>query len=346
MNPELIAWLQSTNGNLKRELGKSIKELPTFAEDIKNNDINKIEKRKKKIDNEGVITRSKTDIPDYDDLLKSGKVIIEEMSPIDYLYETEEIFGGNFRDSIDKRVCSKYVDDMYKGDVFPLLYLDYKKRNQEGRHRAFAAWILGIKKIPVLVIKKTLQEKLSRIFLESSNMIEENAHKDEINAINHLANELSLPMATKYIGSGLEATVFETTDPNVIVRYGSRDRILELENWADSGAVVNIIALQKVSGDEPFPYRGIISWNEKVDTNVSEYFYSRYKNNPEIAEKILSTLNSLGRDISEKDVEFLKQFDETEQFANAIEQGMPTNDLAVDSNLGINKNGQVVAYDL
>jgi hypothetical protein len=93
-------------------------------------------------------------------------------------YKGEEVKAGvykwriegtkNFRDSIDKRVCSKYVDDMYKGDVFPLLYLDYKKKNQEGRHRAFAAWILGIKKIPVLVIKKTLQEKLSRIFLESS----------------------------------------------------------------------------------------------------------------------------------------------------------------------------------
>jgi hypothetical protein len=186
---------------------------------------------------------------------------------------------------------------------------------------------------------------LGHLIYEENLNETENAHNDELNAINYLAEQLSMPKATEYIDSGSEATVFETTDPNIVARYGSRDRIFELENWANSGAVVDIIKLQQVSGDD-FPYRGVISWNEKVDTNVTGYFYRKYEKHPAIADKILSVLNRLYHNLSRKDVEFLKQFDETEQFANAIEEGMPTNDLAVDSNLGINKNGQVVAYDL
>jgi hypothetical protein len=45
-------------------------------------------------------------------------------------------------------------------------------------------------------------------------------------------------------------------------------------------------------------------------------------------------------------LKILKQYDETVALAEAIEEGMPTNDLSLESNLGVTADGRVVAFDL
>jgi len=97
--------------------------------------------------------------PEVDDALKSGKAIVVEMSPETYLHEVaHNIFP---KDTIETTIrgtdiknINRYMQMMKDGTKFDTPYLNYKTKGQEGRHRAIAAMMLGIKRIPVIVVRK------------------------------------------------------------------------------------------------------------------------------------------------------------------------------------------------
>lgn len=86
----------------------------------------------------------------------TGEVVM--MSPKEYFREAAKIFNTSVEALIEQRTdnsLSKYIEDMQRGDVFPLCYLNYAGETQEGLHRMLAAaeafgWDI---KYPVLVVE-------------------------------------------------------------------------------------------------------------------------------------------------------------------------------------------------
>ena len=110
-------------------------------------------------DYEGFTTE--TDVPYIRELLDRGEAWIAEMSPKEYLERcTFEIFHDSSLEStvaaVDFENANKYADQMESGERFAVPYLNFRSRNQEGRHRAVAAMLNGYTKIPVVIIGKGL----------------------------------------------------------------------------------------------------------------------------------------------------------------------------------------------
>lgn len=55
--------------------------------------------------------------------------------------------------SIDAQRCLDLANKMKSNIKMDLPYIDFRKQAQEGRHRAGAAYLLGIETIPVLILK-------------------------------------------------------------------------------------------------------------------------------------------------------------------------------------------------
>ena len=89
---------------------------------------------------------------------KYGLAYIAEMSPLEYMDRCAlEIFKKTYHSNLYGTLVSdgdvdKYADMMKNGTKFHLPMLNYNNMQQEGRHRALAAYLNGIEKIPVLVI--------------------------------------------------------------------------------------------------------------------------------------------------------------------------------------------------
>ena len=84
-------------------------------------------------------------------------VYISEMTPKEYMeacakyvFEVplEDVYDG----IMEKENIKKYADMMKSGIKFDMPYIDIKTKQQEGRHRALAAEMLGANTIPVLVL--------------------------------------------------------------------------------------------------------------------------------------------------------------------------------------------------
>ena len=97
----------------------------------------------------------------YDDILEGRKPgyrsALVEMSPREYLEKCAyEIFDNATIEStirgVERKNVAKYTEMMKNGTKFDLPYLNFKNQQQEGRHRALAAYDLGIETIPVLAI--------------------------------------------------------------------------------------------------------------------------------------------------------------------------------------------------
>ena len=90
----------------------------------------------------------------FDKDLEAGKGFIAEMSPDEYLDRIAfEIFQTTRERAIvcDYSNVKEYAEMMANGVKFDMGYLDYTDKGQEGRHRAMAARLLGIEKIPVYI---------------------------------------------------------------------------------------------------------------------------------------------------------------------------------------------------
>lgn len=93
-----------------------------------------------------------------DELLNGKNSFIAEMSPKEYLERCAfEIFDGTLESTINGVIdedAQKYAEKMKNGEKFDLPYLNYRDNSQEGRHRAVAAYLAGIEKMPVLIAGK------------------------------------------------------------------------------------------------------------------------------------------------------------------------------------------------
>ena len=108
-------------------------------------------------DYEGFTT--KTTGTGYDEYLngKQSDGYIAEMSPAEYLKRCAyQVFENATIEStlaaINEKNVDEYAKKMESGEKFDMPYLNLKKGEQEGRHRAAAAMKAGIEKIPVLVV--------------------------------------------------------------------------------------------------------------------------------------------------------------------------------------------------
>lgn len=95
----------------------------------------------------------------YQDLYKQGKAFIVEMSPRTYLeYCGAKIFETSYEKQVqavsaDAKNTYKLADMMKDGTKMYMPALDFKRKEQEGRHRAAAAILNGIDKIPVMIVR-------------------------------------------------------------------------------------------------------------------------------------------------------------------------------------------------
>lgn len=101
-----------------------------------------------------------TGIPYYNELRDKGAKIVE-MTPKQYLQEcAHRIFRNTTYENqvlvgmADTKVLKDLMKKIQNGTKMYLPYLNYKDDQQEGRHRAMAAMLLGIEKIPVMLIEK------------------------------------------------------------------------------------------------------------------------------------------------------------------------------------------------
>ena len=167
--------------------------------------------------------------------------------------------------------------------------------------------------------------------------------------LKRVAAERGLPTPVKEIGSGSEGIVFSTTDPTQVCRVGTKDRVMELLEWQQSGAVVEVFYAEPMEAldEDGTAVKVVVSWQEFVDDNVEGYFYRKYKDK-DVQNKILSALSGLYDFYGHRGnkIRTLKQFEETEALAAALEEGMPSSDLDLSDNLGMTADGRVVAYDL
>ena len=101
---------------------------------------------------------------DYMRYEKGQDATLEYMSPNEYLERcAKDIFNSTYEKTVgiikknNAKIISKYAKDMLNGDKFPLPYLDYVHKQQEGRHRALAVIeAFGEDSImPVIVIRPT-----------------------------------------------------------------------------------------------------------------------------------------------------------------------------------------------
>jgi len=121
--------------------------------------------------------KTTTDMPFYDDLIKSLEgdnykrdyfreqkgleSAMTEMSPDEYMSLVDQEFSSDVMNGVDPAKVSDYAEKMRAGEQFPTLTLDYtrgKRLSQEGRHRALAAKQAGANSVPVLMVKPTLDE--------------------------------------------------------------------------------------------------------------------------------------------------------------------------------------------
>jgi hypothetical protein len=107
----------------------------------------------------------RTSVPKYDEMLddppyytkKGLSVKLESMSPKEYLMACAKIFRSTEaqqRQSVDDKLVDKYYERALNGEKMPVLVMNYATEDQNGRHRALVAEKLGLKSIPVLVIRK------------------------------------------------------------------------------------------------------------------------------------------------------------------------------------------------
>jgi hypothetical protein len=166
--------------------------------------------------------------------------------------------------------------------------------------------------------------------------------------LKQVAAERGLPAPTKLLGRGSEGIVFSTTDPTQVCRVGTRNRVKVLLDWQESNAVVKVFFMEKMEAIDTDDTSTTVwvSWQEKINDNVDTYFFRKYKNDKETGTKILRCLNDMYFEHKGGNLRFLKKFEETEHLAKAIEEGMPSNDLALFNNLGMTSDNRVVAYDL
>jgi hypothetical protein len=91
------------------------------------------------------------------------------IAPKQYIFNIARGFGISYDDAMGSAYSEErgksYAEAMKKGDKFPVGYYTDSHADQEGRHRAAAAMILGCKQIPVIKITR-INRDFGRNFIE------------------------------------------------------------------------------------------------------------------------------------------------------------------------------------
>lgn len=140
------------------EAGDRLRDIKKKAHDEQIKSVNFDKPSKASSDDyEGFTT--KTTGTGYDEYLngKQSGGYIAEMSPAEYLKRCAyQVFENATIEStlaaINENNVDEYAKKIESGEKFDMPYLNLKKGEQEGRHRAAAAMKAGIEKIPVLVV--------------------------------------------------------------------------------------------------------------------------------------------------------------------------------------------------
>lgn len=118
-----------------------------------------------------------TDLPTFNDLIQKPEYFaqakrmageIEWMPPTEYITKAEQGFKriggpGDVRRQRDPKIYNEYAELMKRGTIFPLPVLDYRDDyfSQEGLHRALAAELAGVEKMPALIVRSIPKESLA-----------------------------------------------------------------------------------------------------------------------------------------------------------------------------------------
>lgn len=132
-----------------------------------------------------IFNRTKTDIPWYDNMMENPEYFkenkgvvfeIKEMTPDEYFQATANM-NKTSMGAEENMVFSESQERIKRavegGAKLYLPYLDYKDNSQEGRNRAHFAKSIGIKSIPVLVIKKASCDSWIRIRADVKSLLKQ-----------------------------------------------------------------------------------------------------------------------------------------------------------------------------
>jgi hypothetical protein len=154
------------------------------------------------------------------------------------------------------------------------------------------------------------------------------------------ARGVTVPAPTTELGTGGDARVFNTTRKDIVVRVG-RGRSVEkqslLLNEDFEGGVVPVLAMTEIDGH-------VVSWKERVDTDPEGFLTRRYGGHDD--PRFQDLYFALAGAFFPEDLDTLARYPETKGLARAIRRGLPTDDIDLTLNLGVTKDGRVVAYDL
>jgi len=114
----------------------------------------------------------------------------------------------------------------------------------------------------------------------------------------------NLPKPTTLMDTGSSGYIFNTTDPNIVIRIGPDERECEsqLERLQNTGGVVKILLLTEFPvGENHF----MLTWKEKVNEFV-DYFIR--KNYPDKFEEIMNILANLYMGSTQEEITTLSKF--------------------------------------
>lgn len=166
----------------------------------------------------------------------------------------------------------------------------------------------------------------------------------------NVSEKYNLAKPTSYLNGGFYAKVYNTEDPNLVIRVARNEeseceKKINEKEIQETGGVVKVYHQYEEDYDEE---NYIISYKEKVDTNWIGYLKKQYSEISEeykvLIDVIQWKLSSQSEFYAKQGLEILKKYKETDNLVNAVEAGISSDDLHKD-NIGVNKSGNIVVID-
>lgn len=217
--------------------------------------------------------------PSYYFFNKQIEARIEIMSPQEYLDKCG-IMQNNKDDIENSSVISqenlkKYADKIKSGEIFPLPYLDYSSKGQEGRHRAIVLKRLGVQEMPVLIINKvsdTIISTYSKFIKNNYNTFEE--------ANKFILKNLKFKLDERSFNDIIKGYINEAT--NNKHKFGCLMLKLNFKNWNKF--------LEQIPEDKLYTEDGDDSYGKEFEPHVTVLYGFTENNDVNKIKKSIKTL--------------------------------------------------------